>query len=53
LVDSQCFYFLTAGEEEGHTKISIADNSMIQASFSEANREEANNAIVDKDKSKT
>ena len=53
LVDSQCFYFLTTGEEEGHTKISIADNSMIQASFSEANREEANNAIVDKDKSKT
>ena len=38
-IDAQFFYFLTRGDEEGHTKLAITSTDMLEAAFSDNTKE--------------
>ena len=40
-LDASTFYFLTDGDEEGTTKLAVIDTGMIEAAFSDKNKDEA------------
>lgn len=51
-IDATCFYFVTHGDELGHTKLAIADTSMIEASFQDITKDEVKNAVIDRNNQK-